>query len=563
MRAVTSARWVWVTPALFAGLAMLVTWPLPLRLHTSIPGDYGDPLFVSWVMGWVARQLSSALTNPASLGSFWDAGMFYPESTTLALSEHFIAQTVVILPVYWLTENLILCYNLVFLAALVLTAFGTTLLVRELTGSLLAGILGGVVASFNEYRLVAEVAHLQTLSIAAFPFALLGVHKFLVTGERKKLVGAAFAWLALNLSSVYYLAYCSPFIVAFALAETWRLGQWRQTRVWRDLAAAAVAVLVLTTPFLLPYASVQKRFAVYRSPAEVIAYSATLDQYRAASGKLAVPMAMGAVALGFAIVGFVTRSQRAATALDRRLAGIILVLLICAMWLSLGPVVQLHGRAVDVPALYQTLATIPGYTGLRVPSRFASVFLVFLGVLAGAGAGTLIRRWPRAGTVITVIAAVTFLWQGRHDRVRLDQALPSQWLSPAPAYLSPAATLPPTYHAVARLPETAVLLEMPFGDPFYELRYLTVATLHHRTLVNGYSGVFPPSYVWRQGALGNPMRDPARAWRALHGATHVMVHKAAWLDDTGERVERWLTESGAREVERVDRAVLLALPDWK
>ena len=559
----SSPRWTWATAVLFAGLTMMVTWPLPLRLGTSVPGDYGDPLFVTWVMGWVARQLSNGLTDPAALRSFWDAGMFYPESTTLALSEHFIVQTIAVLPFYWLTHNLRLCYNVAFFATFVLTAFGTTLLVRALTGSLLAGILGGVVASFNEYRLVAEVAHLQTLSVAAFPFALLGLHKYLVTGERKKLVGAAVAWLALNLSSVYYLAYCSPFIVAFAVGETWRLSKWRQARVWIELAAAGAAVAVVTAPFLSPYVAVQERFAVYRSAAEVTLFSATLDNYRAAGVKLAVPMAMGLVAVGAAIAGLTARSLRARAAVDPRLVGLILVLLICAIWFSLGPVVRLHGQDLDVPALYQLLASLPGYTALRVPWRFASIFLVLLGVLAGVGAATLMRVWPRVGAVITAIGVVTFLWQGRHDRVRLDQPLMSQWLASPPEYLTPAAQLPPIYRAVAGLPATAVLVEMPFGDPWYEVRYLTFAALHGRTLANGYSGVFPPSYVWRQGALGNPSRDPQRSWRALGDATHVLIHKTAWLDDAGERVERWLTEKGARELDRMDGAVLFALPDRK
>ena len=87
------------------------------------------------------------------------------------------------------------------------------LLTRALTGSLAAAVLAGVVAAFNEYRLVWEVAHLQTLSIYWFPFVLYGVERYLTTGRRRGLVLAAVSWSALNLSSVYYLAYCAPFIV--------------------------------------------------------------------------------------------------------------------------------------------------------------------------------------------------------------------------------------------------------------------------------------------------------------------------------------------------------------
>ena len=47
---------------------------------------------------WVADRLTAALGNPLALRGFWDAPIFYPEPGALALSEHFIPQTVLILP---------------------------------------------------------------------------------------------------------------------------------------------------------------------------------------------------------------------------------------------------------------------------------------------------------------------------------------------------------------------------------------------------------------------------------------------------------------------------------
>jgi hypothetical protein len=267
------------------------------------------------------------------------------------------------------------------------------------------------------------------------------------------------------------------------------------------------------------------------------------------------------VSVAAALVGTArTLSKKSPLVTSATLVWIVLAMAICAMWLSLGPVVRYQGRTLDVPALYATVMHVPGYSGLRVPSRFAGIFFVLLGVLAGLGASVLTRAWQGVGAAVTIVALVLFVWQGRHDHVPLDRPLPSPVLALPPAYLSPATQLPPIYRSVERLPATSVLLEMPFGDLWYELRYMTFAAQHQRTLVNGYSGVFPPSYLWRQGALRNRVRDPARAWNALHGATHVLVHKAAWVDATGEQVADWLVAHGARELEEVDGAVLLALP---
>ena len=46
------------------GLTVLVTWPLARQLNSAFPGDYGDPVFVAWVIGWVGGKLTEAITNP-------------------------------------------------------------------------------------------------------------------------------------------------------------------------------------------------------------------------------------------------------------------------------------------------------------------------------------------------------------------------------------------------------------------------------------------------------------------------------------------------------------------
>ena len=65
---------------------------------------------------------------------FWNANIFHPNPLALTLSEHLFGQTLQILPVYWLTGNIILCYNLLFIATFALSAFGAYLLVHDLTG---------------------------------------------------------------------------------------------------------------------------------------------------------------------------------------------------------------------------------------------------------------------------------------------------------------------------------------------------------------------------------------------------------------------------------------------
>jgi hypothetical protein len=533
--------------AALAAVAILITWPLTPQIARSLPGDYGDPVFVTWVMAWVNGTLLGG-----SLEGFWTANIFFPERNTLAFSEHFIAQSVMVLPIQWLTGNLILSYNVAFLLTFVLTGLGTYLLTRALTGSDAAGYVAAFIAAFNQYRLVYEVTHLHTLSIHWFPFALYALHRYFATDQWRYLAGAAVALFALNLSSIYYMAYCAPFVVLFALFEGARFGRLRTLRVWLELWATAAIVLVATAPFLLPYIDVQQRLGVERSLGEVVRYSATIDHYRVALPGFTAALVLAIIGL---TGGILSRSMR-------WISVTILALLALAFWLSLGPVPQGGGQPLGWPGLYGVLHNyVPGFDGLRVPSRFAMLFFVFLAVLAAIGVAVVERRGKLAGRALGVVALAIFLLQAQPGAFPLNQPLPSQGLvTPPPVYLTPSPGLPPIYQAVDALRPGAILAELPFGDPWYDLRYQYFSGLHRRRLLNGYSGLFPPSFLARQRVLTRPLLDPAASAQALGGATHVIVHRAGWPDDTGAKVSAWLEQFGATMLADVDGAVLYELP---
>mgnify|MGYP003382461005 FL=1 len=87
-------------------LSVWMTWPLVTRLGTSLAGDYGDPVFDSWVIAWVSDHLTAVLGGGgAAWSAMWDAPIFAPEQGTLAYSDHLLAQSVQALPIWWLSHN--------------------------------------------------------------------------------------------------------------------------------------------------------------------------------------------------------------------------------------------------------------------------------------------------------------------------------------------------------------------------------------------------------------------------------------------------------------------------
>jgi hypothetical protein len=237
------------------------------------------------------------------------------------------------------------------------------------------------------------------------------------------------------------------------------------------------------------------------------------------------------------------------------------VFLALAFWLSLGPVPHGGGQPLGWPGVYSVLHNyVPGYSGLRVPARFAMLFFIFLALLAGTGVATLERRWRLAGRAVGAMAVAVFVIVAKPAAFPLNATLPSEGLATPPAYLTPSAHLPEVYRAVDSLRPGAILVEFPFGDSWYDLRYMFFSGMHRRRMLNGYSGLFPPSFLARQRVLAKPLLDPEASAQALGGATHVVVHRRAWTDDTGARVGAWLEGLGATIIAEADGAAVYALP---
>jgi hypothetical protein len=516
----------------------VATWPLVRHAGSSLPGDLGDPLFVTWVMGWVARHLTALLGG--DLGAFarmWDAPIFAPEAQTLAYSEHFTGQTVLALPVWLAGGGPIAAYNAAFLASYWLSAVGTFVLVRALTGHTAAALVAGTLFGFNAYR-VLSVSHLHTLSAQWVPFVLAGLLVFARSGSRWALAGAALAYVATAWSSLYHLAYFSPCIGLFALIVLARHDGWRRPASVRALVLAGIAIVLLVVPFLRPYMQVQQALGITRLRSEVEMFSLPLEAYLNSGWQLVPMLTLAAAAI------LTWRPARPAAWVVPFFAAWAVL----AFWLSLGPTPRWLSEPLGVPGLYTLLLDyVPGFSGLRVASRFAMVLMLALSVLAGlAVAAVAISRRRLAAAMAAAAIAIQVGLFASFPLTR-DTPMGVGPLQPVPASLDPAGPVAPIYHRLrAATDPTAVVVELPFGELAYELRYMFFGLAHERRLLNGYSGVFPPSYRARVVPLRAPWNNPAAAWQALGPATHAVVHGEAWEPAQTDAVVRWLADGGAR-----------------
>jgi hypothetical protein len=252
-------------------------------------------------------------------------------------------------------------------------------------------------------------------------------------------------------------------------------------------------------------------------------------------------------------------SPRARTALREALRqpeACMLAIVAGAWWLSLGPEPTVLGRPLNLFAPYALLFEyVPGFDGIRVPARLAMVVSLGLSVLAGLA----LHRIPRAKAAAIVLASGVFLMEAS-VRPMVNAMTPLQDVVTPEARVYPPRLAPSVYQQARLLPESAVLIELPFGQSDYDVRAMYYSTVHWRRIVNGYSGFSPPGYARLKSLLNDLSRSEATAALRDSGATHAIVHERAYPGAAGPEVSAWLRRLGAVERFRDGTDALFDLP---
>jgi hypothetical protein len=239
----------------------------------------------------------------------------------------------------------------------------------------------------------------------------------------------------------------------------------------------------------------------------------------------------------------------------------LLVLAVAAV-LSCGPSLRNGARVLEETAPYAWLYHhAPGFDGLRVPARFAMLVALALSVLASLGLHRLTHGLRRAVPWLAITAVLVFAEGGAAPLPLNANEPPRQYAVPS-GELYVAGRPPAVYEALAAAPPDAVVLELPLGSPPWDVRAVFYSTVHWRRLVNGYSGGFPQRYVATSAALSRIEADPASAWSTLRasGATHVVLHQAAYLNGADAAVVQWLENGGAARIRTFGTDTLYAVP---
>src|SRR5262245_56992702 len=227
----------WLRPLLaYLAAAVVTTWPLILGPASLLgaPSGPGDPFLNLWILGW---NLQAFTTNPLSVvtGHVFDANIFHPAQGTLAYSDHLLLQSALLVPVYAVTHDVVVCYNVLLIGSLVASALAMHAFVRSVVGSEGGAYLAGLAWGFGSYRF-AHLIHLQLQSLYVLPLAFLCLHRVMAGRRSRDVVALGVLAGVQALSSVYYGIIGGLALAVAGVALAVSSGRGRSVAVLRRLA---------------------------------------------------------------------------------------------------------------------------------------------------------------------------------------------------------------------------------------------------------------------------------------------------------------------------------------
>jgi hypothetical protein len=496
------ARWrtsSWTATALFLLLTIWFTWPQIRSLDSVYP--HQDPMFSTWRVAWIAHQLPR---DPLHL---LDTNILHPARGTAVFSDAAPLLGVMAAPLIWLGTPAVVAYNVMLLAAFVTAALGAFLLVRELTGSAVAGFFAGIVFAFSPFRFE-HYNHLEIVWSCWIPLSLWALHRTIATGRWSFGILTGLFIAAQVFSCVYLAVFLATWLVVIGvLMLAFRMLDVR-SKAFRALVAGAFVGAVVVAPYGSAYMN-SSRIVGKRSTEETQLYSAKAINYLASPATNRVwgwtsPWGLnekalfpGATAIVLALVGLWPPLCR------RRL--LYALALLFALDLSRGLYGFTYGPLRDA---------IPFFQGLRVTARAVTMVQLALAVLGGYGIARLLAARRGASIGVTVAALAVLLTIVEYTN------------SPLP--LMPLATKPSVLQSWLANQRDIVIAELPMPDsdrlPGEDPRYQFLSTFHWRKMVNGYSAFVPPRYV---SLLNRMLRfpDPGSIdTLRTRGVTHLVIH---------------------------------------
>jgi hypothetical protein len=159
------ARSEWTLAGIFSALlAVAMTWPLARDLDDVIPHDTGDPLLLTYILGWVGHALRE---NPAGI---WDTNSFWPLTDAYLFTDTLMGYAPFALFATG-PHSALVVYNVLYIGTFALAFLGAYALLRQLGARVAGSTVAAAAFAYAPWKL-GQAGHLQVLSMGGIVLAL-------------------------------------------------------------------------------------------------------------------------------------------------------------------------------------------------------------------------------------------------------------------------------------------------------------------------------------------------------------------------------------------------------
>lgn len=440
----------------------------------------------------------------------FDTQMFYPYKNTLAFGDSLLTQSLIGLPVFIVTRDVIISSHFTLLFAFFSSFLAMFFLAWHFTKSITGSILAGLIYSYNPY-VMSHLQQFELINLQWIPLIFLVSAKFI---EKTK-------WhYALLLTLLFILQIGSSFYYTFFIVITLPLYILLLIRVKKvpskrlihpSLVISTAIILVFAYFFLQPFTYVRKTFNIQRSLDANISFSAQPTDFFFTSGSNKLygwmvddpnlkPLRDSYTVIHYTehslffgltvyVLLFTTIYLLIAKKIkgdDRKITLTFLIILVLSVILAFGPYIELFGQLI--PSFYLIFHKfVPFIDTLRAPSRFMALGFLALSLIIAFGWKELAGRFKKfalAGFMIVVVL------------INLE------YHSDISDFHDFTAEINHFYSFLNSRGDIKVIVELPIANnltikdysrsPLDDSIYLLYALKHNKLMINGYHGFIPP-----------------------------------------------------------------------
>jgi len=549
----------WLGTLLILCVTLVFFWPIITRIDSYSPG--GDAMFNAWTL---ARDQHCILRENCS--SYANGNIFYPNKNSMLYSETQLSAGLITLPLHFINENPLLSYNVWTIISFFLAGWFMYLLAKYLShNNEFYSILAGLAFAFGPIKM-AEIVHLQNLSIFYLPLIVLLILKYLKQPKRWLLIWLFIASTLFFFSSWYQMVFGLAAIFVI-LTGVWLFKISSFKSIVPILIAIVLAVLA-TLPLAKEYvsfsgqthlsygigsqniysASAVDYFIPYKNTllgnyyyktfptAQVNSYSPDGDSY--------VGISLYLVAAFILVYSFIKRKTSKSMSLVFKWTLIFLFIAAVGFVISLGPFLKfgssylyhVHNASgsiskftIALPFLFVD-ALLPQIGFIRAIDRSSILVLFGLCCILGLLPVFLSHFKKRNGLLIKYIVPLGLL-----VCLLLELAPTSAVsMSPNPYYYN--MSIPKAYKLIHDNPKinNIVVLTPDYNypnqqfiaPPFYNgvFEQILWAGYDNKNTFNGYSGYFPKTYNSDMSKFNNFQPSDLPLMRSL-GIQYILVDK--------------------------------------